>query len=71
MTGPSSNTARYDLYSNSSRTTLWGSWETGYDTAGMQLDVIEVEGSRIGKIAVTFVERPSAASGDDDLGDLE
>lgn len=33
------NTARYDLYSNSSRTTLWGSWETGYDTAGVQLDV--------------------------------
>jgi len=33
------NTARYDLYSNASRTTLWGSWETGYDTAGVQLDV--------------------------------
>jgi spore coat protein U domain-containing protein, fimbrial subunit CupE1/2/3/6 len=33
------NTARYDLYSNSSRTTLWGSWETGYDSAGVQLDV--------------------------------
>ena len=39
MTGPSSNTARYDLYSNSARTTLWGSWETGYDSAGVQLDV--------------------------------
>jgi spore coat protein U domain-containing protein, fimbrial subunit CupE1/2/3/6 len=39
MTGPGSNTARYDLYSNSSRTTLWGSWETGYDSAGVQLDV--------------------------------
>jgi len=33
------NTARYDLYSNSTRTTLWGSWESGYDTAGVQLDV--------------------------------
>lgn len=33
------NTSRYDLYSNSSRTTLWGSWETGYDSAGVQLDV--------------------------------
>jgi spore coat protein U-like protein len=39
MTGPSSNTARYDLYSNSARTTLWGSWQTGYDTAGVQLTV--------------------------------
>jgi spore coat protein U-like protein len=31
--------ARYDLYSNSTRTLLWGSWQTGYDTAGVQLDV--------------------------------
>jgi spore coat protein U-like protein len=35
----SSNTARYDLYSNSTRTTLWGSWQTGYDTSGVQIDV--------------------------------
>jgi spore coat protein U-like protein len=33
------NSARYDLYTNSARTTLWGSWETGYDTTGVQLDV--------------------------------
>jgi spore coat protein U-like protein len=39
LTGPSSNTARYDLYSNSTRTQLWGSWQTGYDVAGVQLDV--------------------------------
>ena len=39
MTGPSSNKARFDLYSDSGRTTLWGSWQTGYDTAGVQLDV--------------------------------
>jgi spore coat protein U-like protein len=39
MSGPSSHTARYDLYSDSSRTTLWGSWQTGYDTAGVQLTV--------------------------------
>jgi len=39
MTGPSSNKARFDLYSNAGRTTLWGSWQTGYDTAGVQLDV--------------------------------
>jgi spore coat protein U-like protein len=34
-----SNTARYDLYSNSARTTLWGSWHTGYDSAGVQMTV--------------------------------
>jgi spore coat protein U-like protein len=39
MTGASSNKARYDLYSNSGRTTLWGSWQTSFDTAGVQLDV--------------------------------
>ena len=39
MNGPTSHTARYDLYSNSSRTTLWGSWQTGYDTAGVQVSV--------------------------------
>jgi spore coat protein U-like protein len=33
------NKARYDLYSDSSRTLLWGSWQTGYDTAGLQIDV--------------------------------
>jgi spore coat protein U-like protein len=39
MSGPSGSTARYDLYSNSARTTLWGSWQTGYDTAGVQMSV--------------------------------
>src|SRR5215471_9401866 len=39
MTGPSSATARYDLYSDSARTTRWGSWQTGYDTAGVQISV--------------------------------
>jgi len=39
MTGPNSATARYDLYSDSARTTRWGSWQTGYDTAGVQVTV--------------------------------
>jgi spore coat protein U-like protein len=39
LTGPSSNKARFDLYTDSARTTLWGSWQTGYDTAGLQVDV--------------------------------
>jgi spore coat protein U-like protein len=39
MGGPSGSTARYDLYSNSTRTTLWGSWQTGYDSAGVQMSV--------------------------------
>jgi len=39
MSGPSGAMARYDLYSNSARTTLWGSWHTGYDSAGVQMTV--------------------------------
>ena len=33
------NTIRFDIYSNSGRTQLWGSWQTGYDTAGVTVDV--------------------------------
>lgn len=39
MTGPSSATLRYDLYTNAARTTLWGSWQDGYHTPGVQVDV--------------------------------
>jgi spore coat protein U-like protein len=39
MAGPGGATLRYDLYSDSARTTLWGSWQTGYDTAGVTVDV--------------------------------
>jgi spore coat protein U-like protein len=30
---------RFDMFSNSGRTTRWGSWQTGYATAGVQVDV--------------------------------
>src|SRR5919198_4310898 len=30
LNGPSGATARYDLYSDASRTVKWGSWQTGY-----------------------------------------
>lgn len=33
------NRLRYDLYSDAARTVRWGSWETGYQTAGATLDV--------------------------------
>jgi len=38
MSGPGGATLRFDLYSNSARSTLWGSWVTGYDTAGVQFN---------------------------------
>jgi spore coat protein U-like protein len=39
MNGPTSRTARYDLYADAARTTPWGSWQTGYDTAGIQVSM--------------------------------
>lgn len=39
MVGPASTRTRYDLYKNAARTQLWGSWVTGYNTSGVQVDV--------------------------------
>jgi putative hemolysin len=47
--------------------------EVGDDVSwnGLRFDVIEVEGSRIGKIAVTFERRPQQEPAVDELGELE
>lgn len=39
MNGPGGVKLNYDLYTNSGRTQLWGSWQTGFDSAGVQTDV--------------------------------
>jgi spore coat protein U-like protein len=57
------NTARYDLYSNSARTTLWGSWETGYDTAGVQLDVARGSTTNVTVYGRFFASQQTVASG--------
>jgi spore coat protein U-like protein len=41
MTDAAADTARYDLFTTAARTQLWGSWQTGFDTAGVQLDVAQ------------------------------
>jgi spore coat protein U-like protein len=33
------NTLRYDLYSDAARTTIWGSWESGYKSPGVSMIV--------------------------------
>jgi len=63
MTGPSSNTARYDLYSDSARTTLWGSWETGFDAAGVQLDVARGSTTNVTVYGRFFASQQTIASG--------
>ena len=35
----SGGSIRFDLYEDAARTQLWGSWWSGWDTAGLQLDV--------------------------------
>lgn len=39
MVGPAATRTRYDLYKDAARTQLWGSWQTGYNVSGVQLDV--------------------------------
>jgi len=63
MTGPSANTARYDLYSNAARTTLWGSWETGFDSAGVQLDVARGSTTNVTVYGRFFASQQTIATG--------
>ena len=63
LVGSGSATLRYDLYSNSSRTTLWGSWQTGYDTAGVQLDVAQNSTTPVTAYARLLGSQQTAATG--------
>ena len=57
------NSARYDLYSNSARTTLWGSWETGFDSAGVQLDVGKSSTTNVTVYGRFFASQQTLATG--------
>jgi spore coat protein U-like protein len=59
----SGGTLRYDLYRDSSRTVLWGSWQTGYDTAGLQLDVAQNSTTAITVYGRLFGSQQTAAAG--------
>src|SRR4029077_10267178 len=63
MTGPGGSTARFDLYSNSARTTLWGSWETGFDSAGVQLDVNKSSTTNVTVYGRFFASQQTIATG--------
>jgi spore coat protein U-like protein len=39
LIGPAGAKSRFDLYKNSARTQLWGSWVTGYNNGGLEIDV--------------------------------
>jgi spore coat protein U-like protein len=63
LTGPSSTKTRFDLYTNSTRTTLWGSWQTGYDTAGVQLDSAQNSTANVTVYAQFFGSQQTALVG--------
>jgi spore coat protein U-like protein len=63
MNGPSANKAKYDLYSNSARTQLWGSWQTGYDTAGVQIDVAKSSTTNVTVYGRFLASQPTIVAG--------
>jgi spore coat protein U-like protein len=63
MTGPGGNKARFDLYQDSGRTTLWGSWQTGFDTAGVQLEVARNTTTPVTVFGRFFASQPTAVAG--------
>ena len=63
LVGPSSAKLRYDLYSDPSRTVLWGSWQTGYDTAGVQLDAAQDATTNVTVYARVLGSQQTAAQG--------
>jgi spore coat protein U-like protein len=62
-----SNTLNYDLYQNSAYSTLWGSWQTGFDSAGMQIDITSNSSGNISTsipiYAKLFASQQTAAPG--------
>jgi spore coat protein U-like protein len=63
LSGPGGATLRYDLYSDAARTVLWGSWQTGYDSAGVQLDVAQDSTTPVTVYARLFGSQQTAAPG--------
>lgn len=63
LTGPGGATLRHDLYSDSARSVLWGSWQTGFDTAGVQLDVAQNSTTPVTVYARLFGSQQAAAAG--------
>ena len=63
LVGPGGATLRYDLYSDSARTIRWGSWQTGYDTAGVTVDVPYNGSTNVTVFARLLASQQTAAPG--------
>jgi spore coat protein U-like protein len=79
MAGPGGATLNYDLYKDASRSILWGSWQTGYDASGLQVDVAQFGTAKVtvygrvlggqqiaepGSYSTTFTANPYLQYGD-------
>jgi spore coat protein U-like protein len=63
LTGPGGNKARFDLYQDAGRTTLWGSWQTGFDTGGVQLEVARNTTTNVTVFGRFFGSQQTAVAG--------
>jgi spore coat protein U-like protein len=63
MPGPGANLLRHDLYTDAARTHLWGSWQTGYDTAGVQLNVARGSTTPVTIYGKVFGSQQTVAAG--------
>ncbi len=61
MSGPS--LLRYELYSDSARTIPWGSWQTGYHSSGVSLNIPQNGSQNLTVYARILASQQSAANG--------
>jgi spore coat protein U-like protein len=67
LNGPGTAVLNYDLYKDAARTQTWGSWQTGFQTAGLQIDLMsDNSGDLVASVplyAKLFANQQTAAAG--------
>jgi spore coat protein U-like protein len=67
LNGPGGVKLNYDLYKDAARTQLWGSWQTGFDTSGLQVDLnSDGSGNLVTSVSIyakLFASQQTAAAG--------
>ncbi len=63
LAGPGGALLNYDLYKDAARTTVWGSWETGFQGSGLQVDVPQVSTTNVTVYARLFGSQQTAPAG--------
>lgn len=63
LAGPGGARLNYDLYKDAARTVVWGSWETGFQGSGLQLDVTQGATTNVTVYARLFASQQTAPAG--------